>query len=289
MRRVRVVLLATVVLLAGCPGDAARDSTVTAAPVPSPTPPASTAVDRVSPPADRATATCPVATPSRPTNAPTAGETPTGPATIPVENGSADASAVVDRHEATLREHRYRLTSSGLVVVATRNRSTMLVRSRASAAGLSHYVAEGRVHSYYYHRGGGSDRYTAGPYDGGPLESVRGTNLSLTGGEVIERTLTRYPHRVDHRRSNDWTVLRASIGNRTAVGDRTIYRVHSTVVIDRRGIVRSVDRRVLSATEENGTRRWSNRSVRVTDVGTATFERPHWVCLAPARQADGGS
>jgi hypothetical protein len=62
-------------------------------------------------------------------------------------------------------------------------------------------------------------------------------------------------------------------------GDLVIGSLNSAVVVDRRGIIRSAEQRYQVRREEESTR-WVNRSFAVTNLGTATVDRPEWMCVA---------
>ena len=277
MRRAGLWLLAIAVVLAGCPGDGSVERTLTPAPVPAQPTATQTAVAGID---------CDVSTPAQP-SMPSLDSV--GSASISALNGSVTPSAVAARHDDALRDHRYRLRTRGLYVDATRNRSTALVRSISAASGISHYVADGRIHTYYYHEGGGGDRYTVSEYAGEPVRTIGGANVSLSGRGIVEEALAVAPHHVERVRDDDWTVIRASIEEPTTVDNRTIYRLNSTIVVDTYGIVRSLDQRLLAASPDGTDRRWSNRTLTVSALDRATFERPAWVCLAPERLTDDAS
>jgi len=276
MKRAGVIALAVMMILAGCPADGGSEQTVTPAAVP--------AMPTTTPTPDSGfLTTCDVPRPvfaERSTPEPLA-----SPATIPTEDGTVNASAVVATHEATIAKYRYRLTGTGLSVVATRNQSAFLATVGSNASSVSHYAINGTRYTYFVENRG-RQHYSVGQH---PPErsTVFGGSLSLTGGATVERILRTYPHRIETVRDDGWTVLNGTTDEPRIVGDREVLHVNSTVMIDSRGIVREVRTRSVYRSRglDDGSRRTENVSMLVSQVGEATFERPDWACIAaPERQ-----
>lgn len=277
MRRLGIVALALAMVLAGCP--AMTDSAETLTPAPVPPIEMSSAKD---------TATCAVPSPpDLPGSPPPA---PVAPAAIPTENGTVNVTALLARHEATLREQGYRLDTPMATVKAAPNRTAVVASSRAYLVALAHYVVDDHQYTYAFSDGAGRWLHVK-RYDSGSISSVLGTNVSLTGVDAINRTLGTYPHEVARVRDDNWTVLRASLDENTTmiVGDREIRRLNSTVLVDTRGIVRSVERETVYTYLDHRSEvvYTSNVSISVTDVGNTSVERPPWVCDAVRRGAGG--
>lgn len=294
MRRAHALALAVAVVLAGCPAASTDDGTVTPAPVPSPGSQEASTPEPL--PCDVPTAEPP-------------DETPTTvplllPVETPIENGTVNATALVERHDRTLRDHRYQLTAPGLLVQVDPGAPALRVRANSSLTAVRHYVVDGTRYTYAY-REGGQQRYEVHNHSAEAFERGFGSVYSLTGSDWLAEALSVAPHRVETRRADGWVVIRADAStmedgttlpsgeNGTEATDtstdaadptprvaaRTVRSLNSTVLVDRRGIVRSVQQR-FEVREDSGANRTVVRSFSVTDVGTATVERPRWVCIA---------
>lgn len=269
MRRAGVVALALLTILAGCPGDGDVEDTVTPADVPEVPSPTTTSTPA-------STVDCGVASPPpAPDRTPAP---PSDPASVPESDGVVDAVVLADRHASALSAHRYRLETSGRSVFATANRSALRASFGRSGSPISTYAIDGTRYTYYF-EDGGRQRFGVSAYDGGPTLTDFGGTVSLTGEPTVERVLSTYHHRVATVRENGWTVLRASqdtLGEDEIVGLKSL---NSTVLVDRRGIVRRIDTRVApdpgTDVPLSGT-----TSLSITQVGDAAIDRPSWVCSA---------
>lgn len=306
MRRAHALALAVAVVLAGCPAASSDGGTVTPAPVPSPG-----AQDASTPeplPCDVPRAESPDETP---TTVPLSMSVET-----PTENGTVNATALIDRHDRTLREHRYQLRAPGLFVQSDPAAPALRVRANTSLTAVRHYVVDGVRYTYSY-REGGQQRYEVHGFSADAFERGFGSVYSLTGSDRLTEALSVAPHRVETRRADGWVVMRAddavaadettavppngtavtgepdgtevtgeSNGTATRTDEptprvtaRTVRSLNSTVLVDRRGIVRSVEQR-FEVQEDGGANRTVVRSFAVTEVGSAHVERPRWVCIA---------
>lgn len=273
MRRVGVLALALVTILAGCPADGDVDATVTPADVPdlpSPTPTAT--------PPDSLTIDCDVPTPPPAPDAQP--EPPSGPASIPLEDGVVNGSALADRHETVLSNYRYRLAAPDRSIFAAANWSALRATVGESGSTISHYAVDDTKYTYYF-EDGGRTRFGISSYEPGPSLTDFGGTTSLTGRPTIERVFSAYPHRVDRVRADGWTVLRATHEEWVGSEDASVEYLNSTVLVDRRGIVRRVDTRVVpEETADGDVPLAGTTTLWVTHVGSATFDRPDWVCMA---------
>lgn len=301
MGRVHLLALAVVVVLAGCPGGSGDHGTVTPAPVATPPTqsPSSTPVPcdvpTVAPPADgdpsapqtNGGGRVPPADGGTPST-PTGGDTPT-PQTptvaVPVQNGTVNATALVDRHDRVLHNYSYELRGPDYLLQVDPAASALRARVRKPLSSVRHYVVDGTRYTYSF-RQGGQARYQVHSYDADRFRGGFGSVYSLTGSRRVHEALSLWPHRVEERRPDGWVVLTAAdppsgddVIDRQAGDGRVVHSLNSTVLVDRRGIVRSVEQEYTLVTE-NDTRRTFQRSLNVTDVGTATVERPRWVCVA---------
>lgn len=271
MRSAGVLALALVMILAGCPADGDVEATVTPADVPdlpSPTPTGT--------PAGSLSVDCDVPTP--PPASAAQPEPPTGPASVPTDDGVVNASAVVERHESALSNHRYRLAAPDRTIFATENWAALRATIGENGSPISHYAINGTRYTYFFEDGGRA-RFGFSTYEPGPTMTALGDTVSLTGGPTIERVLSAYPHHVSEVRADGWTVLRAT--HDTQDGDEAVgvEYFNSTVIVDRRGIVRRVDTRVV-ADDRTDFPLSGTTSLWITHVGEASFDRPDWVCMA---------
>lgn len=276
MRRAGVLFLFVVAaVLAGCPadGDGEPETTVTAAEVPTVQTVPPTPTPRAPPSFD-----CDVSSPSAvPASNP---YQPTGPASIPLEDGVVDGSALVDRHETALANYSYRLERPDLEVRVAGNRSAFLANVNTGSYSISHYAVDGTRYTHYFQTAG-RQRYGVSAYEAGESISDYGGSFSVTGRQTIERVLAVAPHRVADVRPNNWTVLRATIDERTLVAGTDVESLESTILVDRRGIVRQVETRLRPASDEASDLPLSgNTSLSIGQIGDATFDRPDWVCRA---------
>lgn len=268
---VLAVLFSLAVVLAGCPTDADAQRTLTPAEVPAvPTePPTPTPLP------DRSVE-CDVPSPPPASDVPA--DQRSGTASIPVEDGLVNASAMVERHERVLANYRYRLAASDRSIYVTENRSAFLATVRIGVATISHYAIEGTRYTYYFEDGGRA-RYGVAEHVPSPSTRVFGESISLTGGPTIERVLAAYPHRVETVRDDGWRVLRATVDDLEDGDVAGITALNSTVLVDRRGIVRRVETRVATGSTA-GDPSTENVSLWIRQVGEAEFTRPDWVCTA---------
>lgn len=284
MRRAGVLVLAIAMIFAGCPADGDGQATVTPAAVPE----MPTATPTAAPPAPVALDCSVPQPPAPPASKP---RPPAEPASIPVENGVVNASALVDRHEATLANHRYRLGTPLQSASVTENRTAFLATMRTGGAVTAHYGVDGTRYTYYF-EDGGRQRYGVSDYEPGRSMTVYGGSLSLTGGPTIERVLSTFPHRVATVRDDGWTVLRATVDEPTAVADAEVASLRSRILVDRRGIVRYVDTSVVADEGDDTLPVSGNTTLWISNIGDARFDRPDWVCRAIERagntDGDGG-
>jgi hypothetical protein len=280
MRRAALtVLFAVAVVLAGCPSDGDAGGTLTPADVP----PVPTEPPTPTPLPERSVECAVPTPPPAPAVQP---EVAQESASVPTEDAVVDATELVERHESALSAYRYRLAASDRSISVTENRSAFQATVRTSVATISHYAIDGTRYSYYFEDGGRA-RYGVAEYVPAPSTTVFGGSLSVTGGPTVERVLRAYPHRVHTVRENGWTVVRATEATPANATSDGITTLNSTVVIDRRGIVRRVETRVATGPEA-GTAPTGNVSLWITDLGDAAVERPDWVCTAAARLGTAG-
>lgn len=271
MRRVHALALAACVVLAGCPATTGDGGTVTPAPVATPPSPTPSPSSTPSPAPVTCAVPAPDSTPTTPTPTP-----PESPVAIPTENGTVDATALVERHDRTLRNTSYNLSSPELSVQADPGAGALRVHVRKSLTASRQYVVDGWRYTYNY-RQGGINRYRVTEHDDESFRRGFGSVFSTTGSHWLSDALAVGEHRVAERRDDGWAVLRAEAPTATD-DDRTVRSLDSTVLVDDRGIVRSVEQHYV-VENENATRT-VNQSFAVTGVGTATVERPEWVCIA---------
>jgi hypothetical protein len=262
--------LIVAVLLAGCPGATSDVGTVTPAPVP--TPPTTES----GPSAESSVQTCGAPTPD-PLDGDGPPRSPAVPAAIPTENATVNASALLARHEDRLAGLSYRLDTPGYSVAAAPNGSAYRVGAGTSVTPVRHYVVGDRRYTFT-RRLGGRNIYELHHQDGLAFRDAFGDTVSLTGRLWLAEAMAVAPHRVSTRRSDGWAVLRADVGNHTESGNRTVSVLNSTVLVDRRGVVRSVDQRLIVA--GNGTNRMIVQHFAVTDLGNTSVRPPSWLCDA---------
>lgn len=269
MGRVHVVALVVLAILAGCPAGTTTDGTVTPAPVPTPTQSTPQSSCSIPAPADAAT---------------TGGEAPTDAAVIPVDDdGSVNATALLERHHRTLRNRSYRLSAPGLLVQRDPAGPTVRVSAYSPRATVRTYVVEGTRYTY---RDGpdGQEAYgrQADGIDG--LRAELGSTSSLTGREWLAGALAVGPHRAVEGNVSGWSLLRAEVDGTVEAGpeaapDQPTTGISSTVIVDRRGIVRSAHQRYRKVGED-GDVQTRDVSFAVDGVGRTSVDRPAWVCRA---------
>lgn len=268
MRRVRVLALVALALLAGCPAGTSTGGTVTPAPV-------------ATPPATATPAPCAIPEPTA------SGATPQLPppprnASVPVENGTVNASALIDRHDRVLRRFSYRLRAPGLAVALDPRAGAVRVRARSNVLLTRHYIVNGT--EYTFRDGpGGQEPYQVHSEAIEGIPAQYGSYFSLTGRNWLSAALAVGQHRPIDREAAGRTILAAEVTDRVAPGvapedsETPVRTIESTVAVDRRGIVRSVEQHV-QVSDDGGDGLSFNRSLTVSDVGSTTVQRPSWVC-----------
>jgi hypothetical protein len=267
MGRAQVLALVVLAILAGCPAGTTTDGTVTPAPVPTST--ESTTQSSCSVPAPEPTSADP--------------STPVPAGSIPVDDGGeVNATALVERHDRTLRNHSYHLYGPGLLVEADPAGPALRVRVHSPSATVRTYVVEGT--RYTYRDGpGGQEEYAVHTDGTDGLQAALGSTVSLTGREWLAGALAVGPHRPADGTASGWRLLRAAVngsvdaGTEESGGQAT--GISSTVVVDHRGIIRSVHQNYRDVGDD-GDVRTRALSFTVTGVGHTTVDRPAWVCIA---------
>lgn len=283
MRQVALVgVLAIALVLAGCPSDGDATGTLTPAAVPEvPTePPTATPLPELA-------AECDVPAPSPPPDDLPKPEA--GAASIILDDGAVDAGVIADRHEAVLANYRYRLAATDRSIYVTENRSAFRATVRTDVASVAHYAVDGTRYTYYFDDGGRA-RFGVAEYIPGPSTTTFGGSISLTGRPTVERVLSAYPHRVAAVREDGWTVLRATRGDLTESEAAGLASLNSTVLVDRRGVVRRIETRVTVDPASSTTPPLArNVSLGITGIGEVSFGRPDWVCTAVDRLDERGT
>lgn len=271
--------MAAVLVVSGCnvfAGQAGEAPTRTLTPAPVPSVTAET--PRESPGPTNCVAP-PAATPvERATPAPPATARP-----LPRTNTTGPVSGIglIALHDAVLRNYSYRLRAGEQLAV------------NATAGGRA-FTFSGIVGGLYFtdaYAVGGTTHVHVRRPDGvkylweRPVRSDARRQFlpSLTGREWLVDVVGQYNYTITGTRpwnGSTVRVLEARLDTPAEVGLKRVTELYSTVLVDRRGIVRAVDHyeRFSYVFESDGSVRVFDRAFRVTDVGTATIARPLAFC-----------
>jgi hypothetical protein len=273
-----VVPVALLLVLAGCSGFAGPDGeraateTLTPAPVPEP--------DPVRTPGGATTCLAPRAVATTGTPPPT----PATPAPLPVENGTVRGDQLVERHLATLVDHSFSLRAGETSVTSMAGGVAFSFEGTLLGFGpVRMYAVGGTLYRLKETDRGVTVTTTA--YDG---DSERRTwYFDVLSGEVwLSERVGRSTYRAAGTRTWNGTAVRVFESTRAVTltdAGRTV-PANSTVLVDRRGLIRRVRHVSAVATAQSATREVRVETYAVDDVGTATLSRPDAFCV-PAAEA----
>lgn len=284
------VLVALCVLLSGCalaPGGSKRTPTVTPAPVPD-----DPDDRRVAGPTATPTIGC-VAPPVA-SDAPAPPPTPATAAPLPTANGTVDGRALVETHVAALATVSYHLATDRYEVWVAPNRSAFVYAARLPPITHRWYAVAGTLY-VHIELESGTAFVRQRPYDPSMLADdslatligaeatlltppnaaytePEGSHGTLSGREWLTTRIGDVDFAVTGTttwRGTPVRVLRPTTGTATA----TDAPASPTVYVDRRGVVRYVER-----ASGDGTAARATETLRVTDVGVARIQRPPAFC-----------
>jgi hypothetical protein len=270
------VVVALAVLLSGCGavgGPATDHDTVTPVPVPDDPPPQTatpTPYNCLAPPA---------AAPNRPPPA-----TPSTPVALANDDGIVEGSTLVAQHGRTLLNYSYTLQIDDIArIQAMPDVAAFTYEGIAlSFSSVQAYAVGGTL--YTLDRIDGEYTVRREPYRP-TADSSRRYRADLTGQSWLDARLSRWNYTVVdtvRRNGTELRVLKDTLERPVLSPNTGALWLNSTVLVDRRGIVREA-RHYRTIQRQSGTDR-TNESVRgtlrVTDVGSTVIERPEAFCLS---------
>ncbi|WP_123538238.1 hypothetical protein [Halosimplex salinum] len=208
--------------------------------------------------------------------------TPTTPAPLPTENGTVRGAALVTRHAAALANYSYALRMDGTRVESMPGATAFTYEGvTLGFESVQMFAVAGTV--YHLHQTGAGVSVTEQPYPGDAATREQYLN-DLTGRDWLAERVGPYNYtRVDTRTWNgtEVRVFRDDLDAEILVGAGEALSINSTVLVDRRGVVRHVRhvRTVRSDDVDEVVNTTDVETLSVPEVGTVTVERPEAFCV----------
>lgn len=261
--------VAVLVVLAGCSGlaapsgDQAETATLTPAPVPE--------TDRT-PTGEQTTCLAPRAAATERTPRPT----PATPVPVPGENGTVRGADLVERHLDALTTRGFRLRVDGTRVTSVSGGAAFRFNGSLLGFGpVQLYAVGGTIYRLHETDDGVSVTTTA---NSPGSERAQWYLDVLTGDVWLSERVTRSHYRFVGTRTDNGTAVRVFESTRavTLTENGETVRANSTVLVDRRGVIRHV-RHVSRSGDPDAAHRVE--TYIVTAVGSVSLSRPAAFCV----------